>query len=94
MSRPRPKFCVGEQVAVTSIRGFNIAQTEITEVFWAQNLMTCLGLYTGWRYRVAAMPPGRFSAAEERVHKLPPPNRIQWHDCAWQPKNLEEETIT
>ena len=99
MSRPRPKFCVGEQVLALMINN-NWIRTHIEFIEWDadvlhHNLSGEDKFVEGWFYYIEGMDPnGEDCHLESDLKKIPPENRIQWQDCAWQPKNLEEETIT
>lgn len=92
MSRPRPKFCVGEQVLAESISTKNLfGPYEITAVRWTDNedfmvkgVLSAISDYKGWVYSLSEQ-----TAIESQLRKLPPEERTQWGDCAWQPNNNE-----
>lgn len=93
MSKPRPKFCVGEEVDIDSIMnpGTVYRREEITGIYWEElYLDKVFGAYRGWRYYSASFPEGCGVAhLEPQLRKLPPEERIQWSDCAFQPTNNE-----
>jgi hypothetical protein len=92
MTNPRPKFCVGEEVMVRSTTWPEL-NTDSVEVVFAEYQIS-RSLRTGiirmtWCYKTANGPnydTEYFSDAALR--KLPPEQRTQWSDCAWQPKKV------
>jgi hypothetical protein len=98
MSNPTPKFVVGEEVfaAYESIAPTN---TEITnrrfyKTFTWSDRETVNNV---WVYKTIETDLLNESSvynhwvSEERLHKLPPEDRISWEDCAFNPTKIEEE---
>lgn len=86
MSRPRPKFCVGEE-AIFKEQGCANLRVEIDGRIYLENsrARNDFGrLYTGWAYHCSGDEEGTY-AEEYALRKLPPEERTQWEDCAWQP---------
>jgi hypothetical protein len=84
--RPRPKFCVGEEVAVACLNQPDMARTEIVEMQWFEKEpWRAVGIYTGWAYKFTDQWDPATWSRECLVHKLPPEERTQWSDCEWQP---------
>lgn len=86
MDKPRPKFCVGEEVFIVSYCE-SVApsiRTEIIDIEWVDKARGPYGRYTGWVYDFEGR--GKYGRADEpQVRKLPPEERTQWENCAWQP---------
>lgn len=86
MSRPLPKFCVGELVAVVGDQGIgNIARTEIMDVTYFSEERSVISFWgqpswqrEGWKYEVRACPD--FLLNEGCLRKLPPDQRLVWED--------------
>ena len=90
--KPRPKFCIGEEVSVTALSQPDIEKTEVVDIFWCNMPLGAIrdnNPYLGWGYRVAGQANPRAFSREHRVRKLPPEERTQWSDCEWQPNNNE-----
>lgn len=91
MSKPRPKFCVGEEVIDTIAEG-GPKRTEIVEAKYRDGKSEVIDRSVipgrrvvakeGWTYRLAH--DGLFTY-EKFLKKLPPQRRTQWSDCEWQP---------
>ena len=85
MSRPRPKFCVGEEVFCTHHDLFG--KTEVLSAWWDEGLVAFDGFDGAeWVYK---LPIDSIPFGERWLRKLPPEERTQWKDCAWQPTNNE-----
>ncbi len=71
MTRPRPKFCVGEVVAIDSVLrpDLNCRATEVLDCRYHDLVKVRNIPYTGWVYRVAANPK---RWCEPALRKLPP----------------------
>ena len=96
--KPRPKFCVGEEVAVVSQihPSFNCERTEIEEMEFSEygeDVLFANSMGTEdepmWYYGTSAFPDALLD--ETFLRKLPPPDRLQWSDCEWQPDREEEK---
>lgn len=92
--KPRPKFCVGEEVACS--HGPTVPSCSKTEVVKARFYgsgevhVDASGrrfMANDWYYELAHC--GGKMVIENRVRKLTPEERTQWKDCAWQPNNEE-----
>lgn len=86
--RPRPKFCVGEEVTIRCYSQPDIPKTEIIELVWVNNKE--LGIpngkpYRGWGYRVPNQQDKNAVASEPQVSKLPPEERQSWDDSIFNP---------
>ena len=89
MNKPRPEFCVGEEVAVRckSDPSRNTDRTEISRIKFvdSHNHITGELLGMSWCYwtNSCSIPFG-----DVALRKLPPEDRTQWSDCAWMPKEM------
>jgi hypothetical protein len=91
MDKPRPKFCVGEEVMVRSkqMPEFNTSKTEVVEAAYITARNTHNGeIITGWHYKTANRPESKGYWDESALRKLPPEERASWSDCAWQPSKV------
>jgi len=86
MNKPKPKFCVGEEVAVRckSDPSRNTDRTEITRIEYldSHNQVTKEYLGMSWCYWTSCYP---IPFGDEALRKLPPEDRTQWSDCEWMP---------
>ncbi len=83
MNKPKPKFCIGEEVRLVSIMMPEL-NTDRTEIIKMGYRMSADGVFE-WGYGLD-IPSDRW-AGERALRKLPPEDRAQWSDCAWQPKS-------
>jgi len=85
MNKPKPKFCVGEEVAVVSAAypEFNTPRTEIVSVKW---IRFSDEEYPCWGYHTVHRCVSKFRFHESALRKLPPEDRTQWSDCEWMPR--------
>ncbi len=91
MSKPKPKFCVGEEVAVVSIAAphLNINNAEIIKSKYGQFKKVPSGqLGMSWGYQLSHS--GDSWLGETILRKLPPKERASWEGCVWQPKEVKE----
>lgn len=92
MSRPKPKFCVGEEVRITGCRdpSYNTEHDEILKVEWVDEWKNGM-LPPCWAYVTTNIAhKGNLSHPEHRLRKIPPEERTGWEECVWQPN---KETI-
>lgn len=86
----RPKFCVGEEVAVVS-KNFpylNIDRTEVTVAIYGEARLASTGeVLTGYKYKTASRMGPRFWH-ESALRKLPPKKRTSWKDCVFKPDSV------
>jgi len=85
MNNPKPKFCVGEEVAVVAAKDpkFNIKRTEIVLSEWCGWES---GADDSWGYITSNMINLSNRLAEFQIRKLPPEDRTQFSDCGWMPR--------
>ncbi len=95
MQGTRPKFVLGELVAVFSKESprYNCGRTEITFRRWMTAENSDSG-YVGWVYRTAhiegvADPNSIFY--ESSLRKLPEHRKLQWKHCPWQPDEVKKD---
>lgn len=89
----RPKFCVGELVVAIRYRdGSEVLPVEIEQRKWClkedfqlRGKLSYVSSYTGWAYFCSHQGKCGWYL-EPNLRKLPPQQRTQWKDCAWQPK--------
>jgi len=84
MNKPKPKFCVDEEVAVTNavFSRNNVSRTEIIKVEWCKWHSDG---HQGWGYNTTECHRPA-SLREKSIRKLPPEDRTQWSDCEWMPR--------
>jgi len=89
MNKPKPKFCVGEEVSVKGFYDPSIRcdKTEVTSKIYVSsvNALTKERNGKGWGYKTAHTGDNIWMA-ENSLSKLPPEDRTQWSDCEWMPK--------
>lgn len=84
MNKPKPKFCIGEEVMVVGAINpeNNIDRTEIINVYWTKFSHDS---NPEWGYQTDHFNKDYWAFSEDQIRKLPPKDRTQWSDCAWQP---------
>jgi len=85
MDKPKPKFCVGEEVAVVGAFNpeNNINRTEVVKVCWTKFSHDS---DPEWGYKTANLDKDHWAFEESALRKLPPEDRTQWSDCEWMPQ--------
>ena len=88
MNKPKPKFCVGEEVEIRSTicPQNNTAKTEITEQAFRMGFPQGGDKeksYLLWVYKTDSC---QSYVGETSLRKLPPEDRTQWSDCEWMPR--------
>lgn len=91
----RPKFSVGEEVAVVGVIDpcYDTPKTEIVSCRWATSWHNGQEtVLNSWGYQTDHISYQSGAWLLERcLRKLPPEERISWSDCAWQPKELSHD---
>ncbi len=86
MTNPKPKFCVGEEVALVSdVRPeCNIDKVEVVKMSYSEDWECSVTgkIYSGYAYKLAH---SHRLWPEPALRKLPPESRTGWEDCVWKP---------
>ena len=87
MDKPRPKFCVGEQILICGEMRteYNGQVHEILKIKWMERARDSISkelFPRGYRYLTTTHP---IVWRETALRKLPPEDRISFNDCEWQP---------
>lgn len=95
MSKPRPKFCVGEQVAVRSKISpqHDVDKTEVIAITYGDHgrfysTADFSAQPSGWRYQTSHQTDDSKWYREDSLHKLPHEDRISWEDCVFNPSEV------
>ena len=90
-SKPRPKFCVGEEVALVSKNNpqKNSERTEITNRIFGNGVVRATGerIENGHFYQLSHTADSYWG--EQSLRKLPPEDRTSWEDCAFNPLKVK-----
>jgi len=96
MNKPKPKFCVGEEVMIRSSisTSRNVDRTEILRMKYGSGyeITNRDKIFHYWMYWTDSI---EIPFGEPALRKLPPEDRTQWSDCEWMPRSdvINTQTI-
>lgn len=88
MSRPRPKFCAGEEVMLCSKNSPELnGRCEVVALGRFQEYRNISGdrISARWGYWLSIQHSNGNNWAEDALRKLPPEDRASWEGMIWNP---------